>query len=110
MEEKIRELFEEFAEAKALNRIRKEVEETSREVEVKRKGEVRTETHRGKSQFVLDSIHDVLPPGTHLDCKNAESPCLLALLDEYMTADFSPVVIDSLEKLLPALYPNKTIT
>ena len=72
-----------------------------------RKGVERKEIRRGRSQYVLDRIHDVVG-NKHLECKNAESLCLKALLEQYFPSAASEenvkTVIDSLHVLIPALY------
>src|SRR3954454_18745118 len=104
-----KDLFEELSEEKSLARIRREVKETTKEVEVKRKGQERKETRRGRSQYVLDSIHTVLKRGEHLDCKNAEGPCLNALIEKHMPKKVYKTVIDSLVLVLPALYTKMSV-
>lgn len=108
MEKKIKGLFENLEEKETLTLIRTQVEATSSEVKVKRKGESRTEVRRGKSQYVIDEIHKVVGEG-HLGCNNAEGPCLKALLEHYLTQKIARGVIDSLHVLIPALYFNISV-
>jgi hypothetical protein len=107
MEAKLIDLFEEWQEAKTLAKVRKELEETSTVIGVKRKGVEREEVRRGRSAYVLDSLHDAVGEN-HLDCKNAESGCLEAMIKQVVTARLALDAIDSLAVLLPALYhkPN----
>ena len=53
MQERFKNAFLEFAEEKTLNRVRKEVEESTVATEVVRKGVKHAETRRGRSQYVL---------------------------------------------------------
>lgn len=108
MESKLKELFLDFSDSKTLTRIRREVKEGSYETIVTRKGQQANETRRGRSKYVIDGIHEVLdgPGPRHLDCKNAEGPCLIALLKKYMTKKIYKTVIDSLVVLIPALFPK----
>jgi hypothetical protein len=108
MEKKIKQLFQKFAEAKTLALIREEVEETSTEVKVVRKGVERKEIRRGRSEFVMDGIHDAIG-NRHLDCKNAEGPCLNALVEQYTPLKIIKVVIDGLHVLIPALYTKLSV-
>lgn len=107
MEEKIKDFFEELSEEKALRRIQREVKETSKEVVVKRKGIEVKEMKRGRSQYVLDQLHSILDAKHKLDCKNAEGPCLLELVKEYMPKRIGKDVIDALALIIPALYPKR---
>jgi hypothetical protein len=101
-------MFKKLAEHKELGYVKREVEEGTTVVDVKRKGVERKETRRGKSQTVLDAIHRVLGDN-HLDCKNAELPCLNALIEEFMGVEIAKEAIDSLAVLLPVLYTKISV-
>lgn len=106
MEQKIKDLFATLSEEESLSLIRKEVKKTSKEVTVKRKGVNVKETRRGRSQTVMDGIHGILDSKHTLDCRNAEFPCLLELVEEYMPERVGKQVIDALAVIIPALYPK----
>ena len=105
MESKMKAMFEELAEAKALSKVRSEVQSTTTQGSVNRKGVELKEERRGKSQYVIDWIHDVVGK-KHLDCRNAEGPCLVALIKTYLPKKLAKQAIQTLHVLVPALYPN----
>ena len=98
-------MFEELAEAKALSKVRSEVQSTTTQGSVNRKGVELKEERRGKSQYVIDWIHDVVGK-KHLDCRNAEGPCLVALIKTYLPKKLAKQAIQTLHVLVSALYPN----
>lgn len=108
MEKKVLDLFLDLSDEKVLLKIRNEVKSTSIERIVKRKATEVKETRRGKSEYVLDQIHETLGKH-HLDCRNAEGPCIRALIEQFMTAKIGKQVIDSLALLYPALYVNQNV-
>ena len=102
----MKEMFEDLAEEEALSLIRKQVESNKTHGPVNRKGVKKGEDRRGKSKFVIDWIHYVVGEN-HLDCRNAEGPCLLALIKTYMPKRLAKLAIQTLHVLVPALYPNR---
>lgn len=93
MEQKVLDLFEHLSDEKILIKISDEV-----------KAGTQAGGQRGKSQYVLDQIHKLMGDEHLRGCKNAEGPCLKALVEEYMTEEMGPVVIEALAKILPNLY------
>ena len=108
-------LFQELAEEKNLNKIRRQVENGTREVTIHKGGKDVQTTRRGTSKIVLDLVGGLLQFSSYksqaFDCKYAELPCMQAAIDIYFgklsQAEAKKVVL-AFNKLLPALYhkPN----
>ena len=95
-------MFKGFVEKNKLLEIKKEVEATTTVVNVRRKGVQRKETKRGRSKIVIDGIHKVLGRN-HLNCRNAEGPCLNALIEHFVEAEIAKEVVECVATLLPVL-------
>jgi len=103
----VKALFVDLGSPATLKRIRKEVNEGAKERDRKGKGVTQRVSTRGKSKYVMDAIHKLLnETKKHLDCKSAEGPCLLALVEELVPLTIGKLVIDTLAKLIPTLYRN----
>lgn len=105
----VSELFKNLSSPEMLAKIAKEIKDTTKEVKVKRKGVIHTETRRGKSEIVLNAIHEFMGD-EHLEgCANAEFPCLFALVKVFLDEKNGGAIIDGLAKILPILYSKPNV-
>ena len=101
---KVGDFFKKFSTKAKLKVIAREVKEGSVHTIVHVRGVPQEKERRGKSQTLLDGIHDMMADHKLVGCRNAEGPCLLALLEQYMDEKNAIQIIDALAKILPVLY------
>ena len=106
---KVGDFFKKFSTKAKLKILSKEVQEGSVNTTVNVRGQEQERIRRGKSQTLLDGIHDIVADHKLVGCKNAESPCLLALVKQYMDEKNGIKIIDGLAKILPVLYTKPNI-
>src|SRR3954469_700798 len=91
---KVGDFFKKFSSKAKLKVIAREVEEGSVRTLVHVRGVQQETIRRGKSETLLDGIHEVMDDHKLVGCRNAEGPCLFALVEQHMDEKNGIQIID----------------
>lgn len=108
MQKKVTDFFSTISKPATLKKIRKQVQETTQDVKRKYRGHASDTTRRGRSQLVLNGIHEIIG-NKHAECRNAEGPCLNILVRDNLNKSNAIPIIKALEVLLPTLYTKPNV-